>query len=185
MKNCSDTENVKSIEKIYPGVKVGLYQVSFLGTINVFTLLFPTENLLKEQWKDLYSSIAAYFQADLPSSAEFERWNMYIFYVCRESVEKELQYKIENDRFACRKIVLGNYKEEVNDEAVEKIISHHITNTDLNITATVQNKSITFKKDEQLTKLISTHKLTTTKKNAETDIQKILTELEEKYNNEV
>lgn len=185
MKNCSDTENVKSIESIYPGIKVGLYQVPFLGTINVFTLLFDTEILLQQNWKDLYSSIAAYFQANLPSSAEFERWNMYIFYICREPVEKELQYKIENDRFACRKIVLGNCKEEMNEEAVEKITSQYITNSDLEITGTIQNKSIAFKRDEQLTKLINTHKLTTTKKNAETDIQKILTELEEKYNDEV
>jgi hypothetical protein len=185
MKNCSDTENVKSIERMYPQVKVGFYQVPFVGIVNVFTLFFEEENLLKQNWKDLYSSIAAYFQADLPSSAEFERWNMYIFYICRETVEKELQYKIENDRFACRKIVLGNCKGEIDEKVVKKIISQYITNSDLKITGTVQNKSVVFKRDDQLTKLINMHKLSSSKKNAETEIQKILTELEEKYNNEV
>lgn len=185
MKNCSDIENVKSIERMYPDVKVGFYQVPFVGTVNVFTLLFEEECLLKNNWKDLYSSIAAYFQADLPSSAEFERWNMYIFYICRETVEKELQYKIENDRFACRKIVLGNRKDEINEGFVEKIISQYITNSDLKITGTVQKKSVDFKRDSQLTKLINKYKLSSSNKNAETEIQNILKELEDKYNDEV
>lgn len=185
MKNCSDIDSVKSIERIYPNVKVGLYQVSFLGTVNIFTILFQREDELKESWKDLYSSIAAYFQAELPSSAEFERWNMYIFYICRQKVEKELQYKIENDRFACRKIVLGNCQDELTDETVEKIISQHITNSDLEITGSGQVQTKAFKKDEQLSKLIATHRASTSKKNVETDIQKVLIELEAKFNDEI
>jgi len=185
MKNCSDIDSVKSIEKIYPNVKVGLYQVPFLGVINVFTILFETSAGLADSWKDLYSSIAAYFQAELPSSAEFERWNMYIFYVCRQEIDIELQYKIENDRFACRKIVLGNYPQELTDENVETIISQHVTNADLKITGSGQIQPAVFKKDDYLSKLITTYKVTTSKKNTETDIQKILTDLETKFSNEI
>jgi hypothetical protein len=185
MKNCSDIDNVKSIEKIYPNVKVGLYQVPFLGTINVFTILFKTSEELAEGWKDLYSSIAAYFQADLPSSAEFERWNMYIFYICRQKIEIELQYKIENDRFACRKIVLGNYPDELTDDKVEKIISQHVTNSDLKITGSGQIQPVVFKKDDYLSKLITTYKAATSKKNTEIDIQKVLADLETKFSNEI
>ncbi len=185
MKNCSDIKDVKSIQNIYPNIHVGFYQVPLLGTVNVFTLLFENVSVLKENWKDIYSSIAAYFQAGLPVESEFERWNIYLFYICREEVEKELQYKIENDRFASRKIVLGNCKEEITDEVVERVINQHITNTDLEIGDMIQQGGKGFLKNVIISEIVDLNKPKTQKKGSEIDIQKILDELENKFRDEI
>lgn len=185
MKNCSDHKDLQSIQNIYKNISVGLYQETLLGTINVFTLLFEKTADLGDSWKDIYSSIAAYFQTGLPADAEFERWNIYLLYICREGVDKELQYKIENDRFACRKIVLGNCEDQLTDKIVEKLISQHITNSDLEITGNLKLQALVFNKDAQLSELVNRHKSKTVKNIEEVDTKKILSELERRFNNEI
>ena len=178
MQNCSDHKDVKSIQNIYPDINIGYYQVPFLGTISVFTLIFETTSALKDNWRDIYSSVAAYFQAGLPAESEFEKWNIYLFYVCREEVEKELQYKIENDRFASRKIVLGNCKDVINDDMVKTIVSQHITNSDLKIGDSMQQNNNKFQKNDIISEVLALNKPKAPKKETEVEVQKILAELE-------
>lgn len=180
MQNCSDHKDVKSIQNIYPYIQIGYYQVPFLGTISVFTLTIEKAALLKDNWRDIYSSIAAYFQSSLPAESEFEKWNIYLFYICREEVEKELQYKIENDRFASRKIVLGNCKEVINDKTVSTIINQHITNSDLKIDNQVQQANSKFIKSHVISKVLALNKPKISKKESDIEIQKVLADLENK-----
>lgn len=185
MKNCSDHKDLLSIQNIYQDVSIGLYQEALLGTINVFTLLFENKSILAHSWKDIYSSIAAYFQTGLPIDAEFERWNIYLLYICRESVDKELQYKIENDRFACRKIVLSSFTDELEDNLVESLISQHITNSDLQITGNLKLQPLVFNKDTQLSELVNRHKSKTAKNVYDIDTKGLLSELERRFNDEI
>ena len=185
MKNFSDHKDLLSIQNIYGNVSMGLYQETLLGTVNIFTLLFNTTADLAETWRDIYSSIAAYFQTGLPADAEFERWNIYLLYICREDVDKELQYKIENDRFACRKIVLDNITDDLTDDLVEKLISQHITNSDLQIKGNIQLQPSVFNKDLELSGLVDRYKSKTVKKVEEIDTRKILFELERRFSNEI
>lgn len=180
MKNCSNNQDLKSIQNIYQNVAIGLYQQKFLGTVNVFTLVFDNIQTLSENWRDLYSSIAAYFQAGLPQNADFERWNIYLIYISRVEVDKGLQYKIENDRFASRKIVIGNFKEEITDAGVEKLIQMHITNTDLEVDIDPPKPADSFLKNSLIATALSKVKATTSKKKNDEDIQNILKDLENK-----
>nr|WP_146203182.1 ABC-three component system middle component 1 [Mucilaginibacter oryzae] len=54
-----------------------------------------------------------------------------MFYLCKSEVSLALKYKIENDRFSSRKIILDNYDEEISDIGVNDIINEHITNVDI------------------------------------------------------
>ena len=50
-----------------------------------------------------------------------------------ENISKMLQYKIENDTLAFRKIIESNYENELNEENIKSLISKHILFTDLEI----------------------------------------------------
>lgn len=63
-----------------------------------------TNSVLSESWEEISDFIALYFQNDLTS--EFERWNIYLFFLVPEEIDQDLKYKIENDTFSSRKILI-------------------------------------------------------------------------------
>jgi len=74
-----------------------------------------TENKLVESWKKLRNDIALYFQSNLEK--EIELWNIYIVFFIEDKIEQiELKYKIENDHYCARKIVLDNVGDIKDDQ---------------------------------------------------------------------
>lgn len=71
---------------------------------NAFVISLSTEEELKLYWEDYRNDIASYFQAEL--SVEIEIWNIYLFFVVREPVGRELKYRIQQDKYSSRKIVI-------------------------------------------------------------------------------
>jgi hypothetical protein len=93
-------------------------------------LIFNSDlNELADKWNKISSSISMIYQADI--EAEFEKWNLYIIYICSNIVPKELKSKIENDKYSSRKIVVGNINEELTENIINCIIKKHITHSDL------------------------------------------------------
>lgn len=178
MKNCSDNKIVQIIRNVYPDLAINFYKETMLGTINVFTALFETEVQLKEFWEDLYSTIAAYFQTALTVEEDFEKWNIYIFYICRESVDRGLHYRIENDRYACRKIVIGECDEAISDRFVSRLTAQHITNLDLLLPDSRKEKPALFEKNELINTVLTLAGISSQKKYTETDLEKALKEME-------
>ena len=43
---------------------------------------------------------------------EYNKWNMYLFFISEENISKMLQYKIESDTLAYWKIIESNYENE-------------------------------------------------------------------------
>ena len=115
--------------------------------ISVFLSVFEDQQALKENWVDISSTISSAFQVNLKGKEnEFEKWNIYILYICKNDVEKGLKNRIENDKFSSRKIVEDNFIEVLSDDIVEKLIIKHITNTDLEelLEITVVNPELTY-----------------------------------------
>lgn len=73
---------------------------------NAFVVTLNTEEELKLFWEDYRNDIASYFQAEL--QVEIEIWNIYLFFVVLEPVSRELKYRIQQDKYSSRKIVLCN-----------------------------------------------------------------------------
>ncbi|TWJ04948.1 hypothetical protein JN11_00672 [Mucilaginibacter frigoritolerans] len=119
----------------YPEQFISLQSVPYQGDISLFTLWFDNEAGLEKEWDKISGMIAAYYQASLTD--QFTKWNIYVCYLCKTLISISLKYKIENDRFSSRKIILDNFSETINDLTLDHIIRTHITNKDLNFSADV------------------------------------------------
>lgn len=115
------------------GINIEKHIVEMDGwKISIFISFFENQNVLKEIWEDISSALASTFQANLKGKEnQFEKWNIYIIYVCKGNVDKELKNKIETNKFSNRKIVEDNFSDKVTEEKAIGLIIKHITNTDL------------------------------------------------------
>lgn len=87
-------------------------------------------NELDSIWENINFSLSQSIKDYLN---EYNKWNMYLFFISEENISKMLQYKIENDTLAFRKIIESNYENELNEENIKSLISKHILFTDLEI----------------------------------------------------
>ncbi|WP_422350756.1 ABC-three component system middle component 1 [Flagellimonas sp.] len=69
-----------------------------------FFIDFGNAEALSENWQQIANFIALHFQNKLDD--EFQRWNIYLFFRVVGPVGKELKYKIENDTFSSRKVII-------------------------------------------------------------------------------
>lgn len=142
------TEIQQSIISILEGVNIVQYIIEKdKWKISVFLSEFEDEEALNISWMDISSTISSAFQGSLTGKEnEFEKWNIYILYICKNDVEKGLKNKIENDKFSSRKIVEDNMKQILTDEVIEELIIKHITNTDLEdlLNVTVVNPQLNY-----------------------------------------
>ena len=72
---------------------------------HAFIVRLPTETYLSLNWELYRNDIATCFQADL--SKEIEIWNIYLFFIIDGPVSRNLKYKIEQDRYSTRKVVIS------------------------------------------------------------------------------
>jgi hypothetical protein len=81
---------------------------------NIFIVTLTDENVLSKIWENLIAKIAFHYQSNLEK--EIELWNIYVIFFIENQIEqKELKYKIENDHYCARKIVIdsvGNIKKD-------------------------------------------------------------------------
>jgi len=172
------------LREMFPDIEVQISEVTYCGQISVVFIKSPTQDRLTEIWNDISNAVAIYYQTKLDS--EFERWNLYLFYILELEVEKGLKYRIENDPVSSRKIVIDNYPTLLDDLSMAAIISQHITNTNLDINAQ-QPASVPFTKHtiigaEVDAALAATGK---TKGKSSIDIAELLTKIENRLKNEI
>lgn len=95
------------------------------GEIHSFFVRLTSEGRLTENWRLLSNFFALYFQNQIKD--EFEKWNLYVFYLVNKPVSNSIRYLIENDTFSSRKIVVENESE------YDQIIAENILNNNLNV----------------------------------------------------
>ena len=92
--------------------------------------------MLESEWVLYKSEIALYFQAEL--KIDIEIWNIYLFFIVNGEVSREIKYKIEQDKYSCRKIVVSKIEldryclydsEKLN---VEKMLDKYLFDVDIN-----------------------------------------------------
>ncbi|MCT4646353.1 MAG: hypothetical protein N4A74_15300 [Carboxylicivirga sp.] len=124
MQKFSKIKVEESLKSEFPDVQIVVSEVKLVGKLAVITALFKTEKSLEEDWAHLSSSVCSHYQMKLDD--DFAKWNTYLIYACNENVEKGLKYRIENNKFSNRKIVVNNSTKNLDDEWVDKIISEKI-----------------------------------------------------------
>jgi len=86
--------------------------------------------------------IAIYFQSQLIDKM-VEKWNVYQVIISGEKVTPQVKQKVEQDKFATRKIVLSGFTEELTESEINKLISDEI----FNFTMTPMNNDFVSYKD--------------------------------------
>jgi len=97
-----------------------------------------------------------------------------------ETVEKQLKYEIENNKFSSRKIIIEKVN-SITEKEINFLISEHITNDNIQI-GVEKEHSLKFKKNNSLSKILD--KLNLNKK-SDDDLQDAMDAIEKIYKNEI
>jgi hypothetical protein len=93
--------------------------------IHIFSTIINSQSDLEKNWKGINSYIATYFQG-LILDKSVERWNLYFFIFVNEKVSINTKYKIEQDKFSTRKIVIDEIPKDSNDEYIKNRIEEEL-----------------------------------------------------------
>ncbi len=130
---------IEIFNRDFQNVEFEYIESDFGGKIHCFFMRFTNEDDMSYAWNKISNAIAVYFQSVQPD--EFSKWNIYLFYLSSEVIKKELKYKIENNTFSSRKIVLDDCKLKMTNENLMKIVSDKIIGSSIkNITPIKQTK---------------------------------------------
>jgi hypothetical protein len=124
------------LDQQFPDIHFSLYQSTDIERfISCFVAHVPNQQSCEDNWLSITSEIAINFQTTLTN--DFASWNIYLVFICPDPIDKHLKYRIENNRFALRKIVL-NYEiaEENKEKQILDILGKTILGNDLKIDST-------------------------------------------------
>lgn len=93
-------EAFSSIKDIISYWKV---QMNLDYSCHIFVLNNVNSLIINNMWDVVSARIATEFQSQLDS--EIEMYNIYLIFLTTEHISKEIKYKIEQDKYSCRKLV--------------------------------------------------------------------------------
>jgi hypothetical protein len=97
--------------------------------ITAFVWNVETVIALGQHWEEVIDYVSSDYLATVLN--EFEVWNSYLFFICKEKVPKSLMYKIENDKYSMRKVVDFNI-EELSEKDIIKLLNRKVLSTHIN-----------------------------------------------------
>lgn len=128
----------------------------------VFSATLENELELERLWKELTNAVAVFFQSELEK--EIEIWNIYLIFIIKEKVSRDIKYKVEQDKYSTRKIVIDNIKDtsyiadgNYSDLIESRLFAFRLPEQDLNKNTNTDNKSlldIISEKDKKLCDVI-------------------------------
>lgn len=162
--------------------KINYYKVFSLITFHIFIIETDKEETLEKIWNKLNSKIAFYMQDKFDSN--FEKWNLYLFFIIDEDCSIPIKYKIENNPFSSRKIVIENNSNKISHN---EIISTHIFDLDIELNIKEQIELDEFKRSSKIFNLIKEPdiELSLDGRSKDESITFIYEKLLKTYNNEV
>jgi phosphate uptake regulator len=106
-----------------------IVETPYIDNIFLCILSVSSEVKLIELWDILNSVVSSELSKDFKN--DFQMWNFYLFYLCKEEVGVELKYKIINNKFSSRKVVIDKFDKKIDKQVVEGIISEYIVGSDI------------------------------------------------------
>ncbi len=100
-----NADNIDWIEKITCWIKK---EAGY--NIYVFQVIVENQKEIEEYYETITAAIAVDFQAGLEKA--IERWNIYLVFECKETIDWEIRLKVEQNKYAVRKVIWDNLKEE-------------------------------------------------------------------------
>lgn len=120
---------IHELEEKYFLKSIKLNEVKFKSDFAVVILEFFNTTDLDNNWQKINNVLSQGLSKYLVD--DFKKWNVYLLYVVNEKVDKGLKYKIENNTFFSRKILVDSYESELSEIAVEKLINTNILFKDI------------------------------------------------------
>jgi len=92
---------------------------------HLFVLKCGNEEILSSCWEVITETIAIEFQPNLQK--DIERFNIYLIFLLEDVVSKELKYKLEQDKYCCRKLVEDGLGEaDFSDQYISDLLNYKI-----------------------------------------------------------
>lgn len=137
MKLLLNNLNVDFLEVIAPDIDFSFFHSDDeRHLISCFVARFLDNDACEKYWRLINNEIAVEYQSSLPD--EFLSWNIYLALVTPTAMDKHLKYRIENDRFALRKLVLtGPAFASTSDAVVREALENSILGRDLELSDVV------------------------------------------------
>jgi hypothetical protein len=128
-----NNSNVDFLKDIASDVDFSFFQSDDeRNLISCFAARFSGNEDCAKYWRLINNEIAVEYQSSLQD--EFLSWNIYLALVTPSSMDKHLKYRIENDRFAVRKLVLAGPKfASASDAVVREALENSILGRDLEL----------------------------------------------------
>ncbi|WP_459211988.1 ABC-three component system middle component 1 [Aquimarina rhabdastrellae] len=176
-----ESEIIKEIHKSFDLENIVIGTFNFGDDIPTLFVQFKSNNDLEANWKDFNNFITVEYLLKLKN--EFSKWNTYLFYIVNQAIPKSVKYKIENNKFSTRKIVVECEDTEINSETIQQIISEYIVND--NIEFKVKKKEVEdFIKNSFINSAIEQSSIKELKKIKEENLVEVLSKLEIELKNE-
>lgn len=149
-------DNLEWIDKITCWVK---REVGY--NIYIFQVIVSNQKEVEDYYETITASIAIDFQSNLEKA--IEKWNIYLIFECKESVDWKTRLKVEKDKYSVRKVIWDNLKEDEinNKEYIRKRLLSFDINYKLNIPKDeVDLMKVIEEKDINLYKILQKKKAT-------------------------
>lgn len=89
------------------------------ATVSCICCMSDTAQFIQDSWLNVVNEVNHdYITTEIST---FERWNIYLVFVCKEQLDTETQYKLENDKYAMRKLYI-KFPDEVQPDQTEQVL---------------------------------------------------------------
>jgi len=149
------------------------------GHLHAFFIQASPGITFETTWEGVRNTIGVYFQSKLES--QFEIWNIYLFFLSSERIDRDLKHKIEHDTVSSRKIVLDEFIAAEDYKNI--LLEQHITNSAL-IIDVVEPKRIAFAKNKAIATIIDRYNFSAKKRDKDKFLDDALGLLEKSLPNE-
>ncbi|MED3575476.1 ABC-three component system middle component 1 [Cytobacillus praedii] len=105
--------------------------------VYMFTVVLNDQEELLENWKDISGDIAIYFQGELTNDIEI--WNIYLLFLVQGSVDSEVRYIIEQNKYSSRKLVVENVMRPLDDENINNILEEKLFRVEIDTASKVSS----------------------------------------------
>jgi hypothetical protein len=122
-----------------------------------FFISFLNEADLCTTWAEVRNFVAYRFQANV--NDEFRKWNIYLFFILPGPISLDIKYRIENDTFSSRKVII---EKEMNQDDI--ITEHIINKLSFNTNAVYNATTDVYNYDEVIKKAFETFEVKGKKK---------------------
>jgi len=116
-----------------------VYSITSHSRLTCICINLNEEATLVEHWERITNEIAIEFISKLNDS--FSKWNCYLIFICTKPLSRAIKYKIENDKFAIRKIVIDDFKRKLTDGEVTRLLNERILSSKIVLTQNTSSNS--------------------------------------------